>query len=197
MLKLLTDVVSGGQKARIAFARAVYSTAQILLLDDILAALVSSLSNLSFNYLTFNHAQDVHTATWIVNQCLKGDLVRDRTVLLVTHHVSLVAPISSFMVSLAADGSTTTSETPQKSLSQDTSFAEAAMNIDAMKEDVIRGLNPDELAPEDQGSTNGSKIHAKEEISLGHVGWTAWRLYLTSLSSRPLLFWCAYLGIRR
>jgi ABC-type dipeptide/oligopeptide/nickel transport system ATPase subunit len=196
-LKLLTDIVSGGQKARIAFARAVYSTAQILLLDDILAALVSSLSNLSFNYLTLNHAQDVHTATWIVNQCLKGDLVRDRTVLLVTHHVSLVAPISSFMVSLAAEGSITTSETPPEILSQDTSFAEAVLNIDAMKEDAIRGLNPDELAPEDQGSTNGSKIHAKEEISLGHVGWTAWRLYLTSLSSRSLLFWCAYLGIRR
>ena len=57
--------LSGGQKARITLARAVYSQAQVLILDDILAAL------------------DVHTAKWIVDKCLQGDLVRGRTVLLV------------------------------------------------------------------------------------------------------------------
>ena len=57
--------LSGGQKARVTLARAVYSRAQVLILDDILAAL------------------DVHAAKWIVEKCLKGDLVRGRTVLLV------------------------------------------------------------------------------------------------------------------
>ena len=57
--------LSGGQKARVTLARAVYSQAQVLILDDILAAL------------------DVHTAKWIVEKCLQGDLVRGRTVLLV------------------------------------------------------------------------------------------------------------------
>ena len=57
--------LSGGQKARVTLARAVYSRAQILILDDILAAL------------------DVHTAKWIIDKCLQGDLVRGRTVLLV------------------------------------------------------------------------------------------------------------------
>ena len=57
--------LSGGQKARVTLARAIYSRAQILILDDVLAAL------------------DVHTARWIVDNCLQGDLVRGRTVLLV------------------------------------------------------------------------------------------------------------------
>ena len=57
--------LSGGQKARITLARAVYSHAQILLLDDVLAAL------------------DVHTSRWIVDKCFKGDLLRGRTVVLV------------------------------------------------------------------------------------------------------------------
>ena len=57
--------LSGGQKARVTLARAIYSPAQILILDDVLAAL------------------DVHTARWVVDKCLQGDLVRGRTVLLV------------------------------------------------------------------------------------------------------------------
>lgn len=57
--------LSGGQKARVTLARAIYSTADTLLLDDVLSAL------------------DVHTARWIVDKCFKGDLVRGRTVVLV------------------------------------------------------------------------------------------------------------------
>lgn len=65
--------LSGGQKARITLARAVYSSAETLLLDDVLAAL------------------DVHTSRWIVNKCFKGDLIRGRTVLLVVRTASLIA----------------------------------------------------------------------------------------------------------
>jgi ABC-type multidrug transport system fused ATPase/permease subunit len=57
--------LSGGQKARITLARAIYSKAEIILLDDVLAAL------------------DVHTSSWIVKKCLNGDLVKGRTVIMV------------------------------------------------------------------------------------------------------------------
>ncbi|KIK58410.1 hypothetical protein GYMLUDRAFT_246115 [Collybiopsis luxurians FD-317 M1] len=69
--------LSGGQKARVTLARAIYSRAEILLLDDVLAAL------------------DVHTSKWIVEKCLAGDLVKDRTIILVTHNVKLAEPIAS------------------------------------------------------------------------------------------------------
>ncbi|KAF5366950.1 hypothetical protein D9757_010850 [Collybiopsis confluens] len=64
--------LSGGQRARIALARAIYSPAQVILLDDPLAAV------------------DMHTAQHLVKNCFASNLVRGRTVLLVTHHFRLV-----------------------------------------------------------------------------------------------------------
>ncbi|KAG6842469.1 hypothetical protein C0991_007599 [Blastosporella zonata] len=75
--------LSGGQRARVALARAMYSTAECILLDDPLAAV------------------DMHTAQHLVSKCLTGPLARDRTIILVTHHISLCLPSASYLVELA------------------------------------------------------------------------------------------------
>ncbi|KAG8525614.1 uncharacterized protein KY384_009258 [Bacidia gigantensis] len=72
--------LSGGQRARVALARAVYSRAPTLLLDDPLSAL------------------DHQTAEHVVKKCLKGPLTNDRTVILVTHRVELCQPHAKQMV---------------------------------------------------------------------------------------------------
>ncbi|EWG44547.1 hypothetical protein FVEG_05573 [Fusarium verticillioides 7600] len=64
--------LSGGQKARVALARAVYSSCRIVLLDDPLAAL------------------DHDTASYIVQRFLCGPLAKTRTIVLVTHRDDLV-----------------------------------------------------------------------------------------------------------
>ncbi|PIL23137.1 ATP-binding cassette transporter [Ganoderma sinense ZZ0214-1] len=74
--------LSGGQKARVSLARAVYSRASVLFLDDVLSAV------------------DAHTAHHLYHECLKGDLMRGRTVILVSHHVQLCAPSAKYIVSL-------------------------------------------------------------------------------------------------
>ncbi|KAK2758065.1 hypothetical protein FQN54_004472 [Arachnomyces sp. PD_36] len=74
--------LSGGQKARVALARAVYSTARILLLDDPLSAL------------------DFNTAESVVNDCLSGSLMKDRTVVLVTHRTTLVHDIAYQIINI-------------------------------------------------------------------------------------------------
>lgn len=76
--------LSGGQKARVALARAVYSRSPVLLLDDVLAAV------------------DSHTARKLVDDCLCGELVQGRTVVLVTHHVETVLPHVAHVVMLEA-----------------------------------------------------------------------------------------------
>lgn len=66
--------LSGGQKARVALARAVYSRARILLLDDPIAAL------------------DHNTAESIMQRLFQSSgLMRDRMVLFVTHRLDLAA----------------------------------------------------------------------------------------------------------
>ncbi|CAE6396057.1 unnamed protein product [Rhizoctonia solani] len=74
--------LSGGQKARVSLARAVYSRASILLLDDVLSAV------------------DAHTASHLFEKCLRGPLMNGRTAILVSHHVQLVAPGASYVVAL-------------------------------------------------------------------------------------------------
>ncbi|KAL5499194.1 hypothetical protein ACEPAH_1712 [Sanghuangporus vaninii] len=74
--------LSGGQKARISLARAIYSRASVLLLDDVLSAV------------------DVHTAHHLFHECLRGELVHDRTIVLVSHHVQLCVDGAEYVVAL-------------------------------------------------------------------------------------------------
>jgi ABC-type multidrug transport system fused ATPase/permease subunit len=74
--------LSGGQKARVALARAAYSRSKILLLDDPLSAL------------------DQQTAESIVQKLFAGPLLKGRTVLLVTHRVDLVLGMAAQLIEL-------------------------------------------------------------------------------------------------
>ncbi|KAJ4353706.1 Transporter of the ATP-binding cassette (ABC) [Didymosphaeria variabile] len=74
--------LSGGQKQRISLARALYSKASHVLLDDVLSAV------------------DSHTAKWIFDKALMGPLMYNRTCILVTHNVSLCLPEAGFVAVL-------------------------------------------------------------------------------------------------
>ncbi|KAI4250312.1 MAG: hypothetical protein LQ352_005379 [Teloschistes flavicans] len=88
----LTDIganginLSGGQRWRITFARALYSRAGILVLDDIFSAV------------------DPHVGKQLFDEALTGELGHGRTRILVTHHVGLCLSRASFAVRLG-DGS--------------------------------------------------------------------------------------------
>ncbi|KAL2256198.1 hypothetical protein VTK26DRAFT_2045 [Humicola hyalothermophila] len=78
--------LSGGQKWRVTLARAVYSRAGILVLDDIFSAV------------------DAHVGRHIFEHCLNGELAVGRTRILVTHHVALCEPKTKFLVELGNGG---------------------------------------------------------------------------------------------
>jgi ABC-type sulfate/molybdate transport systems ATPase subunit len=100
--------LSGGQKARVALARAVYSYTQHVLLDDPLAAV------------------DSHTAKHLTDKCLRAPLMKGRTIvscyprcdtrvpdlqILVSHHVELLLPITDYIVRIL-DGRIDSQGTP-------------------------------------------------------------------------------------
>lgn len=74
--------LSGGQRWRLTFARALYSRAGILLMDDLFSAL------------------DAHVGRHIFENGLTGELGMGRTRILVTHHVALCKPRTKYLVEL-------------------------------------------------------------------------------------------------
>ncbi|KAF0405290.1 P-loop containing nucleoside triphosphate hydrolase protein [Gigaspora margarita] len=74
--------LSGGQKMRVALARAVYSRAKHIYMDDIFSAV------------------DAHTALQLMNQCILGPIMKGRTRILVTHHIRLCLADAAYLVAV-------------------------------------------------------------------------------------------------
>ena len=74
--------LSGGQRSRLSLARALYSRAEILVMDDIFSAV------------------DIHVGRHILDHALTGDVAGGRTCILATHHLQLCLPKASFLVML-------------------------------------------------------------------------------------------------
>ncbi|KAH9480844.1 ATP-binding cassette transporter abc4 [Psilocybe cubensis] len=160
--------LSGGQKARVTLARAIYSSAEIILLDDILAAL------------------DVHTSKSIVEDCLKGDLIRGRTVLLVTHNVALTSPVADNIITVGLDGYA-------RAVGNDISIALAVdptlaheVELEEDKDEVEKETIDAETK---EVKKSDGKLIMAEEIEEGRVSWQSMQLFFNSLGgNHPILF---------
>ncbi|KAG8914828.1 hypothetical protein FRC01_003897, partial [Tulasnella sp. 417] len=164
--------LSGGQKARVSLARAIYSAAAIILLDDVLSAL------------------DVHTSRWIVDQCLRGDLVKGRTVMLVTHNVAMLAPIADFVVSIGSDGRILSQGQASDALKKDASLAAEVEEDQEIveKKEKVETLEGDDK-PKDKKPAG--KLIAAEEIVEGRIGLPAFKFFFSMFGS--LWFWSAFM----
>ncbi|CAN0354496.1 unnamed protein product [Pylaiella littoralis] len=77
--------LSGGQQQRVSLARAVYADTDIVLLDDVLSAV------------------DAHVGKHIFDKCIRK-MLKHKTVVLVTHQVTMSAPYADNIVVLGGDG---------------------------------------------------------------------------------------------
>ncbi|KAL7420090.1 hypothetical protein Q5752_005055 [Cryptotrichosporon argae] len=79
-------ILSGGQKARVSLARAVYSRASTLVLDDVISAI------------------DAQTSKHILDHCFKSPLMAGRTIIIASHAVEALAPIAPTTPSTSTTG---------------------------------------------------------------------------------------------
>ncbi|KAJ9107494.1 hypothetical protein QFC21_000949 [Naganishia friedmannii] len=200
--------LSGGQRSRVSLARAVYSRASTLILDDILSAV------------------DAHTAASIMKNCFQGPLMQNRTVILVSHHIQLVSPAASYIVALEKGDVTYAgdragfmaggfmedldmeNETEQSALqahdhqdlmdskaknkhlilnaeasqpaSETTSLAESGTVVD--EEEKEAGTSPERRMPR--------KLVEEERRATGRITWKIWKTYLQNQGS--WLYWIVF-----
>ncbi|CED85550.1 Multidrug resistance-associated protein/mitoxantrone resistance protein, ABC superfamily [Phaffia rhodozyma] len=175
-------VLSGGQKARVALARAVYSRSKTVLLDDVLAAV------------------DVGTARHLFEHCLRGPLLRDRTVVLVSHHVDLLLPGAHMLIQMLAGKIETIGTTEELRASgvlpalleedeKDSSSFVAPVKENEVDKDTEEADQKDISAVK---AKKPKKLHAEEERSESSLEWRIYKLYI--LASGPAL-WVAIIAV--
>ncbi|KAJ3197071.1 hypothetical protein HK101_006256 [Irineochytrium annulatum] len=166
--------VSGGQKQRISLARAVYSSANILVLDDPLSAV------------------DAPTARHLVLNALLGPLVKGRTVILVSHAVSLVLPVCDHVI-VMQNGMVVAQGTPaevadnpnaveitHKTLSSSQLLDEASLNEAEAATDQGKDKKKKETKDMVADASKATKLVGDEENSTGSVATKVYLAYFAS-----------------
>ncbi|KAM0310141.1 hypothetical protein ACHAO8_008382 [Botrytis cinerea] len=162
--------LSGGQKWRLTLARAFYSRAGILILDDVFSAL------------------DAHVGKEIYDNALMGELSIGRTRILVTHHVSLCLPRASYAVQLSKNGvlEHAGSIDELRKTGNFDDIIKAEHDEEAVVEEVDASqANGDK--PSDKPATKPKKLIEDEKRETGSVKASVYTKYLMATGGIP--FW--------
>ncbi|XP_021849538.2 ABC transporter C family member 8 isoform X2 [Spinacia oleracea] len=175
--------LSGGQKQRLQLARAVYSDADIYLLDDPFSAV------------------DAHTAAALFKNCVMGAL-KNKIVILVTHQVEFLSQVDKVLV--LKDGQVTQCGSYEDLLMTGTTFEKL---VNAHKRAVTQ-LGPSSIAPEldkaaierpmvfsntcDDNKDTPTKLlpqqlTEEEEKEVGNVGYTPYLDYISTSKGLTVL----------
>jgi ABC-type multidrug transport system fused ATPase/permease subunit len=140
--------LSGGQKQRISLARACYSRAAFVLLDDPLSAV------------------DAPTARFLLHKCILG-LLANRTVILVSHATQLVLPHSTYVV-VMDNGEITLQGTPEYVIKNS---KDDKLDAVRLEKDIFNDLKEGSADDEKKVSslTLGTTLVQEEEQTTGSI----------------------------
>ena len=182
-----------------SLARAVYSRASVLLLDDVLSAV------------------DAHTAHHLYEKCLQGELLRGRTVVLVSHHVQLCVPGASYVVALdngrvvfAGDNQAFQSSSVMDGLVQSDTpdTRQPSEAVPQVRDSQISKIMAKDIKPESelsstvaQDSEDGAKALEKKKLgprklieeeqrAVGRISREVWQTYIFACGGR--IYWSCF-----
>ena len=186
-----------------------------MLLDDVLSAGTSSSYPLFIIYLS-QSIVDAHTAHHLYHECLKGELMQGRTIILVSHHLQLCAPGASYITALdngrvLFEGSKEAfhSSGIMKTLVQST---ESSGDVDDREgkvtsekgEEIILAeeLNPSSETSSTVAQSNPASIKAdkkparklmeEEKRAVGRVARTVWETYIRACGN--VWYWSLFIS---
>ena len=205
--------LSGGQRSRLSLARALYSRAELLVLDDVFSAV------------------DANVGRHLLNHALTGRLVEGRTRILATHHIQLCLPKARYTVVLS-NGTVDYAGLPG-GFSQNPSAVESSNDSDdqnrirdALQNSAPRAYHTLETRPADSGSPNpnlatdrpldshqfdseedmedgeidrelseSQEMYAREErYRKGLIEFDVYKQYLRAASTWPWMYWSIAVG---
>ncbi|PLB48636.1 P-loop containing nucleoside triphosphate hydrolase protein [Aspergillus steynii IBT 23096] len=168
--------LSGGQRWRVSFARALYSRAGILVMDDIFSAL------------------DAETGRHVYEHALTGELGRDRTRILVTHHVGLCLPRTDYCVLLENGSMTHAGSVEELSKMQgltdvlhNLATERAAKRQQVDEEDAVSRRKRSSVGPPPAaGDENHRKFTQDEKRETGAISWSVYMAYVSKGNRLPV-----------
>ncbi|KAG0023449.1 hypothetical protein BGZ80_009400 [Entomortierella chlamydospora] len=162
--------LSGGQKQRVSLARALYSHANVLLLDDCLSAV------------------DTHTGKHLF-QTLTGHLLSGRTVLMVTHQAQLTMN-SADLVVVMNKGEIIGTGTPQDAIrNQWVDYVSLSTPVDGDSSETGTLHNEEQQSKVKRAKKEktAAKLTQDEKKEEGAVSWNVYKTYL--IASGGWTFW--------
>ncbi|ESZ91235.1 putative ABC bile acid transporter [Sclerotinia borealis F-4128] len=167
--------LSGGQRWRITYARALYSRAGTLVLDDIFSAV------------------DAHVGRHILEHGLLGSLAEGRTRILATHHEDLALPHASYIVRLsnsthASSIARTITQKPQSTSRVRSSTAKAKQSRDSSYTSDSSFENLEIIEP-----PKPTRFVEEEVRERGRIKWTVYKVYMSAAGG--FRFWFTALGV--
>lgn len=160
-------LLSGGQKARIGLARAVYKEADIYLLDDPLSAV------------------DTHVGKQLFEECI-SHFLKDKCVILVTHQLQYLANVDNVMV---LENGRVLAKGSYKELQAAGHFGNLTRNEEENEEDEEAAKK---LTTKDEDNAKGPK-EVKEQRSTGKVANKVYMTYIKAGGGVCTVF-CVFFG---
>ena len=157
--RVALTTLSGGQKARLTLARALYADTDVVFLDDPLAAV------------------DAHVQRSLIFECLLGPLTNDRLIVLATHHAAAVRQYANVTLQMS-NGLVTAVKLQSTQATEPSAHASRENEATARSTDTEGSETDDHLLHRKETRREGTASLSALGLFFKASGWEVWISFL-------------------